>query len=120
MQINLSRGDLFEGLKNIQTIVEKRTTLPILNNFLLSAQGNTIEISATDLEIEYKGSYPAKVLNPGSTVIPTRKSFEIVREIIGTNISLSTEENRVKIESGKSIFKIPSLPSEEFPKFIVK
>ena len=58
MEINILRGDLFEGLKNIQTIVEKRTTLPILNNFLLSTKEEGIEISATDLEIEYKGFYP--------------------------------------------------------------
>ena len=120
MEINILRGDLFEGLKNIQTIVEKRTTLPILNNFLLSTKEEGIEISATDLEIEYKGFYPAKVLNSGSIVLPTRKSFEIVRETFGTSINISTEENWAKIQLGKSVFKIPGLPDEEFPKFSEK
>lgn len=120
MEINILRGEFLEGLKNIQTIVEKRTTLPILNNFLLSTKENAIEISATDLEVEYRGYYSAKVLEPGSIVIPTKKSFEIVREILGTSVSLSTEENWVKIEAGRSIFKIPGLPSDEFPKFSQK
>lgn len=120
MEINILRGDFFEGLRNIQTIVERRTTLPILNNFLLTTKEDAIEISATDLELEYKGSYPAKVFKHGSIVIPTKKSFEIVKEILGTDISLRTEENWVKIEAGKSVFKIPGLPGEEFPKFSEK
>jgi DNA polymerase-3 subunit beta len=120
MEISIPQSHLYEGLKNIQSVVEKRTTLPILNNFLLIAKEKGIEISATDLEIEYKGFFSAKVLKSGSIVLPTRKCFEIVRGILADTIDIKAEENWTKIEAGKSVFKIPGLPSEEFPKFRAK
>jgi DNA polymerase-3 subunit beta len=120
MEISILRKDLLEGLKDIQTIVERRTTLPILNNFLLTTQQTSVEISATDSEIEYRGIFPAKIIEPGSILLPTKKSFEIVREILESSIHLSTEENWINVKAGKSIFRIPGLPGEEYPSFSPK
>jgi len=117
MEVSISRKDFLDGLKDIQTIVERRTTLPVLNNFLISTKQETIEIKATDLELEYKGLFPARVIRSGTLLLPSRKTYEIVREIGEEDIDLSIEENWVKIEAGSSVFRMPRLPSEEYPSF---
>ena len=118
MRLRISRNNFLDGLRKIQNIVERRNTLPILSNFLLEAKNEgEVEITATDLEIGFWGSFPAEVLEPGSIILSAKKSFDILRELPSdSTVSLNVEGgNWVRIESGKIRFRIAALPSDDYP-----
>lgn len=117
MKLKILRNDLYNGLKRIQGLVEKRHTLPILSNFLLRAREEWVEILATDLEIGFKGSLPAEVLESGEIALSARKSFDMVREFPPhATIAIATEPgNWVKIEAERSVFRIAGRQSEDYP-----
>jgi len=114
MKLRIEREELQKALQNIQGIVEKKTTMPALNHFLLRAN-KTISILATDLDIAIKGSLRAEVIEKGSLCIPARKLFEIVKELEEDILLESTGNNWLQVFSGKSIFKLMGLPEEEYP-----
>ncbi len=114
MELKIEREEIEKALQNIQGIVEKKTTMPILSHFLLRAH-DTISILATDLDIAIKGSLRAEVIEKGSLCIPARKLFEIVKELEEDILLKSTENNWLEVSSGKSIFKLMGLPEEEYP-----
>jgi DNA polymerase-3 subunit beta len=116
MKITVEKDELQKRLSNIQNIVEKKNTMPILNHFLLdvhSEDGNYI--TATDLETAFMEPIIADIAEEGRMCIPTRKLFEIVKEMEG-QITLETPDGRwLKIKSGKSLFRLACLSAGEFP-----
>ncbi|MEE9524334.1 MAG: DNA polymerase III subunit beta [Thermodesulfovibrionales bacterium] len=118
MKITVSKEKLQEKLSNIQSIVEKKTTMQILSHFLLKVASDGVDISATDLETAMKEPLdPEKVDAEGSLCIPARKLFEIVREIDG-DISLSSDDGEwLKVKAGATSFRLACLDAEEFPKW---
>ncbi len=115
MKIKVQREELHKKLSDIQNIVEKKNTMPILNHFLLSAAPGASFITATDLETALKESVELEVLEEGTVCIPAKKLFEIVREMDGEITIESTEKQWVKVKSGKSVFRIAGLSVDEFP-----
>lgn len=115
MKLSISRDEIQEKLSNIQNIVEKRNTMPILSHFLLEAGKKTTNIMATDLQIAIKEPLAAGVLKEGKVCVPARKLFEIVREAEGDVTIESEDEQWVKVSFGKSRFRLACLPSGEFP-----
>ncbi|MFA5072832.1 MAG: DNA polymerase III subunit beta [Nitrospirota bacterium] len=116
MKLTIKKEEILKGLQRIQGVVEKKNTMPILSNMLLIAEGSGIEIVATDLEIGLRGHYQADVAKPGAVAVSAKKMFEIVRELPEEEIQIKVEENnRVKIVSGNSQFKLVGLPKEEYP-----
>ncbi|MBL7032278.1 MAG: DNA polymerase III subunit beta [Nitrospira sp.] len=114
MKLKIHKEDIQHALQNIQGIVDKKTTMPILSHFLLKA-GKEASIMATDLDIALKGPLKADIIKKGSLCIPARKLFEIAKEVDG-DISLETQDNNwIKVTSGKSTFKLMGLPEEDFP-----
>jgi len=96
--------------------VEKKNTMPILSNMLLSAEGSSVEIVATDLEIGLRGRYAATVDKPGAVTVSAKKMYEIVRELPAEDVQIKVEDGSwVKIISGHSQFKLVGLPKEEYP-----
>ncbi len=91
MKLSISKEEIQEKLSNIQNIVEKRNTMPILSHFLLDAGKKGTHIIATDLQIAIKEPVDAKVQSEGKLCIPARKLFEIVREAEG-DITIESEE----------------------------
>ena len=79
MEITVSRQDLLRELTATQSVVERKTTIPILSNFLLEADGDRIVITATDLDQSIRTSCAAKVKKPGSCTIPARKLYDYIR-----------------------------------------
>jgi len=114
MKLKVDRGEIQRALQNIQGIIEKRTTIPILGHFLLRADDKTI-IVATDLEIAFTGHLKAEIFEKGSLCIPTRKLFEIVREVEDNILLESQENNWLKVSAGKSTFKLMGVREEEYP-----
>jgi DNA polymerase-3 subunit beta len=116
MKLKIKKEEILKGLQRIQGVVEKKNTMPILSNMLLSADGNGVEIIATDLEIGLRGRYAADVEKPGSVTVSAKKMYEIVRELPAEEIQIKVEDNNwVKIHSGHSQFKLVGLPKEEYP-----
>lgn len=120
MKITVGKEQLMERLSDIQSIVERKTTMPILSHFLLHISKKGAEISATDLETAMKEPLSVEKIDAeGSVCIPARKLFEIVKEIDG-EITISTDDSEwIRIKSGASNFRLACLSAEEFPKWPV-
>jgi len=104
------------GLQAVQNVVSNRTTLPILSNVLLRAEGDRLEFTATDLDVTIACSVEAKVKKPGASTVPVKKLFGIVRELGNSEIDLEVDDKNVcSIRSGASFYKINGLSADEFP-----
>jgi DNA polymerase-3 subunit beta len=115
MNLTISKDQIIAGLQSVQNVVSTRTTLPILSNVLLRAEGNHLEITATDLDVTVACKVEAKVSKPGATTLPVKKLFGIVRELNG-DIEIETDEKNIaSVRSGSSYFKIHGLGADEFP-----
>jgi DNA polymerase-3 subunit beta len=115
MNLTITKDQIIAGLQSVQNVVSTRTTLPILSNVLLRAEGNHLEITATDLDVTVACKVEAKVTKPGATTLPVKKLFGIVRELNG-EIEIEVDEKHIaSIRSGSSYFKIHGLAAEEFP-----
>ncbi len=79
MKFSVSKEKFLEGLATVQNVVSTRTTLPILSNVLLQASGSEVKLTTTDLDVGVRGSVEAGVDKPGSTTLPARRLFNIVR-----------------------------------------
>jgi DNA polymerase-3 subunit beta len=120
MKISVAKEQMLEKLSDIQSIVEKKTTMQILSHFLLTISKGNTEISATDLETAIREPLAIeKIEAEGSICVPARKLFEIVREVDG-EISLSTDDaDWMRIKAGASNFRLACLNAAEFPKWPV-
>lgn len=115
MKITITKEQIITGLQAVQNVVSTRTTLPILSNVLINADNGRVEFTATDLDVTVACSVEAKVEKGGSTTIPVKKLFGIVRELTG-EIEIETDEKNVtSIRSGGSFFKVHGLGADEFP-----
>ncbi len=116
MKLKIKKEEILKGLQRIQGVVDKKNTMPILSNMLLTADGDGVEVVATDLEIGLRGRYAAEVEKPGSVTVSAKKMYEIVRELPAEDIQIKVEDgNWVKIVSGRSQFKLVALPKDEYP-----
>ena len=116
MKVKIQKSELSKALHLLQSIVEKKTTMPILSNFLLTAVDNGLRLAATDLEITAVSLVPAKVDGRGSTTINARIFSEIVRELPDGELSLHLSDNeRLEIKTGRSSLKMVGVSAEEYP-----
>src|SRR5882757_7980598 len=116
MNLTIAKDQILIGLQAVQNVVGSRTTLPILSNVLVRAEGDRVEFTATDLDVSISCKVEAKVSKPGATTIPVKKLFGIVRELGGTGIEIETDEKNIcTIRCGSSFFKIHGLNADEFP-----
>ena len=115
MKLSVTKNEMQEKLANIQNIIEKKNTMPILSHFLLSAGKKGSYIIATDIETALKEPLEANIEKEGKLCIPARKLFEIVREVDGDMSFESVDEQWLKVKSGVSDFKIACLPHTDFP-----
>jgi DNA polymerase-3 subunit beta len=116
MNLTIAKDQIIAGLQAVQNVVSTRTTLPILSNVLLRAEGGQVELIATDLDVTVACKVEAKVIKPGATTIPVKKLFGIVRELMVGEIEIQTDDKQVtSINSGSSYFKVHGLAAEEFP-----
>jgi DNA polymerase-3 subunit beta len=116
MNLTIAKDQILTGLQNVQNVVGSRTTLPILSNVLLRAEGDRVEFTATDLDVSVSCKVEASVKKPGATTIPVKKLFGIVRELGGTEIDIEVDDKNIcTIRCGSSFFKIHGLGADEFP-----
>jgi len=120
MEITVTRQDLLKELTTIQSVVERKTTIPILSNFLIEAadtpEGGQIAITATDLDQAIRTSAKAKIKRPGACTIPARKLFDYVKLLPEGDISIKLLDNHwVQIRSGRSNTKMVGLGRANYP-----
>ena len=120
MKLSIEKADLQRGLARLQAIVEKRSSMPILANVLVTASGKgdagRLELAATDLEVGIRGSQPAAVQKPGALTISARKLYDIVRELPDETIQLEATPNAyLDIRCGRSRFTLAGTDAEEYP-----
>ncbi len=118
MKVTLERNHLLKSLGHVHRVVERRNTYPILSNVLLTAQGDQLELRATDLDLEISETAPASVGSKGSTTVPAYTFFEIVRKLAdGAEVKLETAGDgaQLAIASGRSRFSLACLSPDGFP-----
>lgn len=116
MKLTATREDLLAPLQSVIGVVERRQTMPVLANVLLSARDARLAITGTDLEVELVATTQVKVDQPGDVTVPGRKLLDIFRALPeAASVTLSSEGERVVMRAGRSRFTLSSLPAAEFP-----
>lgn len=118
MKLFIERSAFLKALNHCQGIVERRTTLPILSHILLVAQNDTLQLTATDLELSAVETTPASVSEEGRTTVAAHLLYDIVRKMHdGAQVSLVLDASKMQmvVSSGCSEFRLPCLPAEDFP-----
>ena len=116
MNLTISKEQLINGLQAVQNVVSTRTTLPILSNVLIRAEGDRVEFTATDLDVTVACAVEASVKKGGSSTVPVKKLFGIVRELGNPEIEIEVDDKNVcSVRSGASFYKINGLSADEFP-----
>ena len=116
MEITVSRQELVKELTATQSVVERKTTIPILSNFLIEAEGDRLNITATDLDQAIRTSAAVKVKKPGSCTIPARKLYDYIKLLPDGDISIKLLENHwVQIRSGRSNTKMVGMARANYP-----
>ncbi len=101
----------------VSATIPSKTTLPVLSNILIEGQEGRMTLSGTDLDISVRISIAAEVEEEGSVTVPARKFAEMARELPAAPVHIHAEGQEVRVESGRSRFKLFGLPPEEFPSF---
>jgi DNA polymerase-3 subunit beta len=116
MEVVIDRDAFLKGLQMVQNIVEPRQTLPILANVLLEAEGESVRLTATDLEVGARVSVPAKVGAKGSITVSARKLAEIVKELPAAAVALKVSDNvTVSLRCGGATYRMVGLAPDDFP-----
>lgn len=116
MKIKIQKSVLLNAIQAVQNVVASRTTLPILSNVLLKAEGESLTLTTTDLDVSMRCRVPATVETEGSTTLPVRRLSQIARELPETEIELeSDDKSMTAVNCGSSFFKIIGLAEDEYP-----
>jgi DNA polymerase-3 subunit beta len=116
MEVILDRDAFLKGLQMVHNIVEPRQTLPILANVLLEADGDTVRVTATDLEVGARVAIPARVPGAGSITLSARKLSEIVKELPAANLILKVGESAaVTLRCAGASYRLVGVASDDFP-----
>ncbi len=117
MKVTIERATLIKGLGHVQSVVERRNTIPILSNVLLEAQEDgSLRLMATDLDLQVDESVPATVEQAGATTVSAHTLFDIVRKLPeGSQVEMTAAEGKMQIIAGRSRFNLSTLPRDDFP-----
>lgn len=118
MRVIIERSNLLKSLNHVHRVVERRNTIPILSNALLTAEGASLEMKATDLDLEMNEATPARVEQAGSTTVPAHLLYDIVRKLPdGAEVMLKVDEGgaAMSVISGRTSFRLQCLPASDFP-----
>jgi DNA polymerase-3 subunit beta len=116
MKATIERATLLKGLSHVQSVVERRNTIPILSNVLIEAADGAIRLMATDLDLQINEQVAAAVDQPGATTVSAHTLFDIVRKLPeGAQVSLSAADGRMAIVAGRARFSLGTLPRDDFP-----
>ena len=117
MKVTIERNALLKTLGHVQSVVERRNTIPILSNVMIEANGDNVALTATDLDISIVENTSASVTENGSTTVSAHTLFDIVRKLPdGSEVNLTLEDgDRLVVTAGRSRFTLACLDREDFP-----
>jgi DNA polymerase-3 subunit beta len=117
MKATIERATLLKSLGHVQSVVERRNTIPILSNVLMEArEDGSIRLMATDLDLQVDESVPANVSQAGATTVSAHTFFDIVRKLPeGSQVELSAAEGKMQVVAGRARFNLSTLPRDDFP-----
>jgi DNA polymerase-3 subunit beta len=119
LKIRTTNDKLLAPLQQVTGIVERRHTLPILSNVLITASGGRIEFLATDLEVQITATAALDGNADGAVTVAARKLYDILRSLPeDAEVSLESKENRMTVKAGKSRFNLQTLAAADFPKMV--
>jgi DNA polymerase-3 subunit beta len=118
MKLTIERAALLKALGHVQSVVERRTTIPILSNVLLGTEGGNLSLSATDMDLEIVERVPGRIERYGRTTVSAHTLYDIVRKLReGAQVELEAiaDRNEMVLRSGRSTFTLACLPPEDYP-----
>jgi DNA polymerase-3 subunit beta len=117
MKATIERATLLKGLSHVQSVVERRNTIPILSNVLIEATDQaSLKLMATDLDLQINETVAAAVDQTGATTVSAHTLFDIARKLPeGAQVELSVAEGRMTIVAGRARFTLATLPRDDFP-----
>jgi len=117
MKATIERATLLKSLGHVQSVVERRNTIPILSNVLIEArEDGSIRLMATDLDLQVDESVAANVTRGGATTVSAHTLFDIVRKLPeGSQVELTAAEGKMQVVAGRSRFNLSTLPRDDFP-----
>lgn len=118
MKLTIERAALLSSLNHVQSVVERRNTIPILSNVLIRAGKGVLNLVTTDMDLEINESVAANVSKEGSTTAPAHTLHDIVRKLpegSDVELSLNAEGTQMTVKAGRSQFKLGCLPTADFP-----
>ncbi|MCH9625639.1 MAG: Beta sliding clamp [Chlamydiales bacterium] len=116
MKFVISRNELSQLIRKIQNIVPQNASIPILSHFLIEADEGELVFTATDLVVGTRCRVPAKIYEKGSLSVPSKRFFQLVKELTEPNIEmLAADGEMVEIQAGSSRFRLNGMDKEEYP-----
>jgi DNA polymerase-3 subunit beta len=117
MKATIERAVLLKSLGHVQSVVERRNTIPILSNVLMEArEDGSLRLMATDLDLQVDETIPANVSQAGATTVSAHTFFDIVRKLPeGSQVELTAAEGKMQVIAGRSRFNLSTLPRDDFP-----
>jgi len=117
MKATIERATLLKSLSHVQSVVERRNTIPILSNVLIEArEDGSIRLMATDLDLQVDESIQANVATAGATTVSAHTLFDIVRKLPeGSQVELNAAEGKMQLSAGRARFNLSTLPRDDFP-----
>jgi DNA polymerase III subunit beta len=116
MKATIERAMLLKSLGHVQSVVERRNTIPILSNVLIEASGDGLRLMATDLDLQINETVEAQVETPGATTVSAHTLFDIARKLPeGSQVSLSASDGKMQVVAGRARFNLQTLPRDDFP-----
>ncbi len=118
MKLTIERAALMRSLNHVQSVVERRNTIPILSNVLLKGEDGALTLATTDMDLEINESVGAKIATSGATTAPAHTLHDIVRKLPdGQDVTLELDnaKNTMTVKAGRSTFKLSCLPVADFP-----
>ncbi len=116
MKATVERATLLKCLGHVQSVVERRNTIPILSNVLIEAENGGLKLMATDLDLQVVDSIAAQVETSGATTVSAHTLFDIVRKLPeGSQVELAVSGDKMSIAAGRARFNLATLPRDDFP-----
>ena len=118
MKLSIERASLLRSLNHVQSVVERRNTIPILSNVLMKANDGMLSLATTDMDLEINESVAADVKDAGETTVPAHTLHDIVRKLPDSaevELEVNGEGTQMTVKSGRSKFKLSCLPTTDFP-----
>ncbi|MGB1329792.1 MAG: DNA polymerase III subunit beta, partial [Candidatus Puniceispirillaceae bacterium] len=116
MKLTIDRMSLLRPLGHVQSVVERRNTIPILANVVLRAEEGELSLTATDMDMDIATEVGCSVMTPGTTTMSAHLLYDIARKLPdGAEVEIVVNDGHAMVSTGRSSFRLPTLPVEDFP-----